>query len=73
MESGDNDETNETDENEVLDNDEINEILARGDDELKIFREIDEEREKMEKNGKVRKNRLMEHELLHCIWQNMRK
>ena len=39
LESGDNDETNETDENKVLDNNEINKILTRGDDELKIFRD----------------------------------
>ncbi|CAJ0824856.1 7521_t:CDS:10, partial [Entrophospora sp. SA101] len=71
LEGGDNDETNETDENEVLDDDEINELLARGDDELTIFRKIDEEREKIEErewlssgSSSVRKGRLIEeHEL----------
>ncbi|CAJ0825103.1 5586_t:CDS:2 [Entrophospora sp. SA101] len=69
--SGDNDETNEVLDNEVLDNDEINEILARSDDEIRIFREIDDEREKNEEkewlssgNSNIRKSRLVEeHEL----------
>nr|CAG8586264.1 14507_t:CDS:2 [Entrophospora candida] len=71
LESGDNDETNEVLDNEVLDNDEINEILARSDDEIRIFREIDDEREKNEEkewlssgNSNIRKSRLVEeHEL----------
>jgi ATP-dependent helicase STH1/SNF2 len=41
----DNEKENE-DEDEVFDNDEINEIIARDDNELKLFKSIDSEREK---------------------------
>jgi ATP-dependent helicase STH1/SNF2 len=49
------DDGNESDEEEEMDDDELNEILARNDDELVVFRKIDKERERESLYGKGKK------------------
>jgi ATP-dependent helicase STH1/SNF2 len=48
-------EGNESDEEEEMDDDELNEILARNDDELKLFKQIDKERDREAPYGKGKK------------------
>ena len=48
-------EGNESDEEEEMDDDELNEILARNDDELVLFKKMDKERERESPYGKGKK------------------
>jgi ATP-dependent helicase STH1/SNF2 len=58
------------DENEEIDDDELNEMIARTDDELVLFKKIDKERERETPYGKGKKlPRLIAEEELPLIYQ----
>ena len=63
-------EGNESDEEEEMDDDELNEILARNDDELILFKKMDKERERDSPYGKGKKlPRLIAEDELPEIYQ----
>ncbi|CAG8499092.1 1292_t:CDS:10 [Paraglomus occultum] len=45
---GDNDETNDVDDDEILDDEDLNLIISRNDEELALFKQIDQERKREE-------------------------
>jgi ATP-dependent helicase STH1/SNF2 len=60
----------ESDEEEEMDDDELNEILARNDDELTLFKKIDKDRDREGLYGKGKKlPRLIAEEELPLIYQ----
>ena len=64
------DEGTDSDEDEEMDDDELNEILARNDDELILFRKMDKERDKDALYGKGKKlPRLIGEDELPLIYQ----
>ena len=63
-------EGNESEEDEEMDDDELNEMLARNDDELVLFKKLDKERDKDAIYGKGKKlPRLIAEDELPLIYQ----
>lgn len=63
-------EGSDSDEEEEMDDDELNEILARNDDELVLFKKIDKERERESLYGKGKKlPRLIGEDELPLVYQ----
>ncbi|CAG8532382.1 10592_t:CDS:2 [Ambispora leptoticha] len=71
---GENDEVNDVNDDEELTDDELNEIIARNDDELRLFKEIDKQRmaeDQREWTGKGKPERLIQdNELPHVYLQD---